>query len=105
MPDKMSSEKFDIRQTFHSEMSGENSKCRRRIVGSPDKMSGKAQMNFAYSAFIIEDGDIFVFTQPLRKCEKIVEMGKKLNFSKTQPTKPLYKSMKKKQQKPFGRFS
>ncbi len=35
-------------------------------------------------------------TQPLSKCEKIVEMGKKLNFSKTQPTKPLYKSMKKK---------
>ncbi len=26
-PDKMSSEKFDIRQTFHGEMSGENSKC------------------------------------------------------------------------------
>ena len=25
--DKMSSEKFDIRQTYHSEMSSENSKC------------------------------------------------------------------------------
>ena len=25
--DKMSSEKFDIRQTYHSETSGENSKC------------------------------------------------------------------------------
>ncbi len=38
----------------------------------------------------------FVFlTQALSKCEKIVEMGKKLIFSKTQPTKPLYKSMKK----------
>ena len=39
-----------------------------------------------------------LLTQPLSKCDKIVEMGKKLNFSKTQPTKPLYKSMKKKQQ-------
>ena len=37
-------------------------------------------------------------TQPLSKCEKIVEMGKKFNFSKTQPTKPSYKSMNKKQQ-------
>ena len=26
-PDKMSSEKFDIHKTFHSKMSGENSKC------------------------------------------------------------------------------
>ena len=34
-------------------------------------------------------------TQPLSKCEKIVEMGKKVNFSTTQPTKPLCKSMKK----------
>ena len=39
-----------------------------------------------------------MLTQALSKCENIVEMGKKLNFSKTQATKPLYKSMKKKQQ-------
>ncbi len=38
-----------------------------------------------------------ILTQPLSKCEKVVEMGKKLKFSQTQPTKPLYKSMKKKQ--------
>ncbi len=38
-------------------------------------------------------------TQPLSKRQKIVEMGKKLTFSKTQAAKPLYKyiykSMKK----------
>ncbi len=50
-PDKMPSEKFDIRQPFHNEMSGENSKCPRRIVGSPDILSSEAQMNFAYSGY------------------------------------------------------
>ena len=40
---QMSKEKFDIRQTFHSEMSGDNSKC-----PAKDKMFGEAQMNFAY---------------------------------------------------------
>ncbi len=44
-PDKMSSAKFDIRQTFHSETNGENSK-----FPAKDILSGEAQMNYAYSA-------------------------------------------------------
>ena len=39
---------------------------------------------------ITREGDL---NQTLSKCGKIVEMGKKLNFSKIQPTKPLYKSI------------
>ncbi len=31
--------------------------------------------------------EISLLTQPLSKCEKIVEMGKKLNFSETQSTR------------------
>ena len=37
---------------FYSKMSGKNSKCpakRQRTGASPDKMSGEAQFNFAYS--------------------------------------------------------
>ncbi len=32
-------------------------------------------------------------TQAVSKCEKLVEMGKTLKFSKTKLTKPLYKSI------------
>ena len=37
-------------------------------------------------------------TQALSKCEKIVGLGKRLNFCKTLPIKPLYKYMKDEQQ-------
>ncbi len=40
---------YVFNQTFYSDMSGDNSECPAKDSGSPDKMSGDAQINLAYS--------------------------------------------------------
>ena len=47
----ITSEKFDIRQTFYSQLSVENSNCPAKDWKFAGQMSGEAKMNFAYSAY------------------------------------------------------